>query len=83
MATPASTSAATGPNRDGGANAAWRYQKDLPAKRDNFAKAWKLFEGYGNIPPDQIEAHVTQVVSAGAVSDLLNTFGCQLTSPVA
>ncbi len=41
---------------------AWRYQKELPADRTNLAQAWKLFELYSGIPPDQIEKHVIEVV---------------------
>ncbi|PMD34357.1 hypothetical protein L207DRAFT_497724 [Hyaloscypha variabilis F] len=38
-----------------------RYQKDLPDDRTNFAKAWKLLEEYGHIPPEDIDAHVIAV----------------------
>jgi hypothetical protein len=41
----------------------WRYTKDLPEDRTNFAKAWKLFETYSKIPPEEIDAHVAAVVS--------------------
>ena len=43
--------------------ATWRYQKDLPEDMTKLAKAWKLLESYSGIPPDQIEAHVMEVVS--------------------
>ena len=39
-----------------------RYQKNLPEDRTELARAWKLFEEYSGIPPDQIDEHVTQVV---------------------
>jgi hypothetical protein len=42
---------------------AWRYTKDLPEDRTNFAKAWKLFETYSKIPPEEIDVHVATVVS--------------------
>ena len=59
---------ATSPDQD--KRAGWRYQKELPVDRTNLAKAWKLFESYSGIPPDEIESHVTEVVS---VPDLQRT----------
>jgi len=45
------------------AHAEWRFQKELPTDRTNLAKAWKLLESYSGVPPDEIEAHVTDIVS--------------------
>ena len=43
---------------------AWRYTKELPADRTEFAKAWKLFEDYSGIPPAEIDTHVSTIVGA-------------------
>ena len=50
-----------------------RYQKDLPDDRTNFAKAWKLLEEYGHIPPEDIDAHVIAVVSCNAEISRMGT----------
>ena len=46
-----------------------RFSKELPDDRASLAKAWKLLESYSGIPPDEIEKHVTEIVSSATFSN--------------
>lgn len=49
-------------------NAAWRYEKELPADGEDLEMAWKLLETYSDIPPDQVAEHITAIVGDNALS---------------
>ena len=60
-----------------------RYSKELPRDKDHLAKARRLLEAYSGIPPDEIEKHVTVIVSVRSMSpqrDVVWRTSCQATS---
>lgn len=46
-------------------NVANDYQEDLPADKD---RVWNLLQSYSNIPPEEIESHLRDIVGYCLVS---------------